>query len=175
MINPTCPYPTNINPLYPGGFQLSITKLPELSFFCQTASVPTISIPNVSQSTPFSQVNLPGDKIEFSPLEINFLIDETMGNYLGIYEWLKGMGFPTSNNEYSNFLNSQDPRLSEAAKVYSDGTLAILGSNYNTIKSIRIVDLIPVRLDSLEFNSTITELNPLIGRAIFTYSYYEFI
>lgn len=175
MANLTCPHPTNINPLQSNGFMLTIDKLPDLKYFCQSAAIPQLSFQAAPQANPFSQINLPGDKLEFGALNVNFMVDEHMGNYVAVYNWMKGLGFPKSNEQYSDFLDSQSQNLSESAKPFSDGTLSILGHNYSTVKSLRFVDLFPVSLSSVDFSSTNTDSNAVIGSASFLYTLYEFI
>ena len=48
----TCTLPENIIPLSPNGFMFSILKLPELSYFSQEVSVPSLSLPIVEVATP---------------------------------------------------------------------------------------------------------------------------
>src|SRR5687768_18400717 len=80
----TCPHPANINPLRTNGFNLSIQKIPEVTFFCQSAGIPQVSFGETHQANPFIDVKMPGDKLEYSPLSIRFMIDEEMKNYLSI-------------------------------------------------------------------------------------------
>ena len=171
----TCPIPTNLNPLSPNGFQFGITKIPEVSFFCQEVSIPEVSLPMATQSTPLSDSRVPGDKLEFGELTIQFLIDEDMGNYLALHNWIMGLGFPKDHNQYTKWL--RDHALLETSELqqgYSDGNLIILNSNNAPNKTIKFVDLFPTSLASLQFQSTISEINYLVGTASFGYTYYEF-
>ena len=54
----TCPFPDNITPLSPNGFMFNITKLPNLSFFCQQVNIPGITLGAPEQATPFSMQSL---------------------------------------------------------------------------------------------------------------------
>ena len=167
-----CPIPSTINPLTPNGFMLSIQKLPELSFFCQSAILPEISLGQVVQGTPFSDNQIPGDKIEFGELQVRFLVDDKMENYSGIFNWIKGLGFPESYDQYSDFISRQNNSMSDLANNYSDGTLGILNSNFQPVKSISFVDLYPTSLSSLEFTTTSTDIEYLTGVATFKYTYF---
>ena len=179
MANPNCPIPNNINPLSPTGFRLSITKLPDLTYFCQEANLPEVELPALQMPTTFSTIALPGDMIHFGDLVVQFLVDENLANYKGIFDWIKGLGFPEDFLQYQA-LAASDPLVSNSkfggmVNNYSDGTLEILGSQNTSTQTIRFRDLQPVSLSSLPFAATATDVNYLIGTATFRYTYYDFV
>lgn len=173
-----CPVPNNINPLSPTGFKLSISKLPEVEFFTQEVTLPDLTLGSIAVGTPFSMTGVPGDTLNFGDLTVNFLVDEKMENYTAIYDWLVGLGFPASWDQYQNFTTSQgtaqgiDPRFGRNALNYSDATLTILGNNNTPVKSISFVDVHPIGLSSLNFVANASDVNYLIGNAIFRYTYF---
>lgn len=172
----TCPIPANINPLQSNGFLFGIQKLPELSFFCQEVNVPELMLPLAEMATSLVNSRLPGDKPMFGDLTVNFLIDETMSNFVGIYDWLVGMGFPETSQQYADLIAARTDALNRnayAASV-SDATLQILNSSNNPVRTIRFIDLFPTSLSSLTLSSTTTDTQYLIGVATFGYTYYVF-
>jgi hypothetical protein len=173
MANLVCPNPSNTNFLSPNGFMLQIQKLPELFYFCQSTSLPAISLPAFRQSTTLSIAKISGETIEYDDLTVQFLIDENMANYNAIFDWIKGLGFPKNNDQYKNFLAEQNPNMSELAQSYSDGTLSVLDSSYNPVRSYNFVDLIPVSLTTIEFTNAASDVQYILGNATFSYSYYE--
>jgi len=171
-----CPVPDNINPLSPIGFRLDIEKLPNVSYFCQEATIPDISLSSIPVPTPLAQIQIPDTIINYGDLVVNFLIDEKMENYTALYNWVKGLGFPTDHQEYTDLLNQdQQPNKLELTKNYSDASLHILSSSNNVVKTIRFIDLMPISLASLQFGSNLTDVQYLQGNAIFRYTYYELI
>ena len=169
----SCPVPSNINPLTPNGFMFSITKLPGLSYFCQTVNIPSVSLGDFEQNTPFTTVPIPGERLEFGELNVEFLVDSNMDNYVAIYEWMKGLGFPIANDEFNNLVNGAQPADAGInAKLYSDGVLQILGNTNKPIRIIRFVDLTPMTLGSLTFTSSSSDVQYLVGSATFRYTYY---
>lgn len=171
----SCPMPTNINPLSPNGFQFSITKLPEVSYFCQEVNLPEVTLPETYQATPFSDAKIPGDKLQYGDLTIQFIIDEDMNNYMAIHNWITALGFPRDKGQYKKWLDDHDMlNDSELQKGYSDGILAILNNNNAPSRAISFVDMFPTSLGALNFLSTSTDVQYLIGTATFSYSYYEF-
>jgi len=183
MANPNCPIPNNINPLSPTGFRLSITKLPEISFFCQSATLPSMSLDPVEVGTPFSINKVPGELLSFENLTVNFIIDETMSNYSALWNWLAGLGFPQNYLQYQTLVttaaNSSTTASTPAIPAfgtlqgnYSDGSLVILGSNNEPVKTISFVDIHPIALGTIEFQSNVDDIQYLTGSATFGYTYY---
>ena len=74
-----CPVPDNINPLSPIGFRLDIEKLPEVSYFCQEATLPDVTINAVSVPTPLAAIQIPDTILQYGDLTVNFLVDEDVG------------------------------------------------------------------------------------------------
>lgn len=178
MANANCPIPSNINPLMPTGFQLSITKLPEVSFFCQQASIPEIELPAALMPTPFSMIGLPGDRISFGELTVTFIVDENLSNYKAVFNWIKGLGFPENYEQYTALV-AADPRgldgkFGGMVQEYSDATLGILGSNNLPTANVVFRNVQPISLSSLQFQANVTDIQYLTGVATFRYTYYDF-
>ena len=91
--------PTNINFLSPIGFKFQLNNFPEVNYFCQSATLPGISIGSISVPTPLKTIDLPGDEVAFEELSIRFIVDENMKNWLSIYDWIIGLGFPTKEGQ----------------------------------------------------------------------------
>ena len=168
--------PDNVNPLSPNGYMFALDRIPSLSYFCQEVALPSISLPDTIQNTPFSKVSLPGDQIDYGLLTIQFLVDDKMANYKAIHNWLVGLGFPENYKQYSDITNANlIPGKSEVARASSDATLMILGNDNNPIQTIQFTDCIPQNLESLTFTSTNQDVQYLIGSVTLSYSYYKFI
>jgi hypothetical protein len=172
----TCPIPANINPLQSNGFLFGIQKLPEISFFCQEATLPDLQAPPAEMETPLVVVPVPGEKLSFGDLAITFLIDEGMYNYVAVHNWMIGLGFPESHEQYKNFINSRINELSrnELLGGYSDGTLQILNSTNNATRTVRFVDLFPTSLQQITLQSTTQDTTYLAATATFRYTTYRF-
>jgi hypothetical protein len=172
----SCPLPSNINPLSPNGFNFTIQKIPSVNFFCQQVNLPGLTFGDPSFATPFASVPIPGDHITYDNLTVNFLIDEAMENYRAIWNWIIALGFPQSYDQYVTFINAdQSGVLNELAKNYSDGMLQILGASNTPVATVQFVDMFPVALDTVLFQSTNQDVPYIVGQATFRYSYYKFI
>lgn len=173
----TCPVPSDISPLQNNGFRFGIQKLPEVTFFCQEVTLPGLDLPAAEFSNPLVTTPIPGEKLSFGDLSIVFLIDSQMTNYVAVHNWLVGLGFPQSHDQYKNFISSRtdDLNRNELLAGYSDGTLSILNAYSKPIKSIEFVNLFPVSLSSIQLQSTVTDTVYLAGNANFRYTYYRFV
>jgi len=152
----------NRNLLSPVGFNFILTHSPEVDFYCNSANLPEISMGTAIQSTYLKNIDIPGDKIEYQDLVIQFLVDEEMENYLEIYNWMMSLGYPDSVRQTSN----------TRVRSYSDATLQILNSNFNPNGSINFKGLFPVSLSGLEFDATNADLEYFTAQAIFKYQIY---
>ena len=58
-----------------------------------------------------------GDKLTFGNLDISFIVDEYLENYITIHNWLLGIGFPKNRTQFTDFrsttANNQQLELEE--------------------------------------------------------------
>ena len=171
-----------VNLLSPNGFKFSITKLPDVTYNIQQVSLPQLSLGDYDFTNLFATLPIPGNRLTYDPLTIQFLVDEEMRNYISIYNWMIGLGVPESFEQYKSFIGSKDAStlnglgdVSELSKQYSSAVLQVLGSNNVAVKTIQFNDLFPISLESLNFQSTSTDVNYFIASATFRFSYYQFL
>ena len=72
----------NTDLLQSAKFIFSIPRLTTTQFFCQKVNVPGISSQNTVQATPFIDLPIPGDKMLYDQLDIEFLVDEELSSWL---------------------------------------------------------------------------------------------
>lgn len=167
--------PSQINPLSPNGFQFSVQKLPDITFFCQSANLPGIILGEPTFATPFSTQPIPGDTLSYEPLELQFLVDENMQNYRILYNWIVALGFPESYEQYINLKNNDNIGYSDLATNYSDATLQILDSNNQAIQTVQFYDVFPTNISSLQFASTNEDVQYLVGNVTFKFGWYKLL
>ena len=74
--------PTKFDYASPTQFKFTITKLPKVEFFCTAVNLPGITLEgNMAQETPLKDIPVPGDKLSYSPLSMDFMVDENLENY----------------------------------------------------------------------------------------------
>ena len=64
--------PTKLDYASPTQFKFSIIKLPKVEYFCTTANVPGITLGSSTQATPFKDIPIPGDKLDYETLNIQY-------------------------------------------------------------------------------------------------------
>ena len=162
---------TNKNMLSPLGFSFSIQRLPNMNFFVQSVTLPGISALTTEVPNPLKSVPLPSDKIEYSELEVTFKIDEDMNNYIEVFNWIRGLGFPDTFEQYKTL---EDQPSYTGGGIYSDATLTILSSAMNPNIRIDITDLFPVTLTPIEMSAIQGDVDYLEATATFRFLGYTF-
>lgn len=180
-ISPNFPNePENKNYLKPNSFRFMFSRLPNVEYFCQSTNLPKITLGTAHQPTPFVDVPHVGDKMEYDVLNITFMVDENMTNYLELYNWMVGLGFPKSHNQFANLINDPSKKFSGSEKMlesaaYSDASLFILNSSNNPIVEVKFYDAFPVSLEGLDFDLRIPTVAYFTGIATLRYKFYEIL
>lgn len=147
--------PENKNFLSPLGFKFQINKLPDMNFFVQSVVLPSIDVGNFDQPTPFRMMPTVGDHLEYGDLEVTFRVNESMSNYIEIFNWMMGIGFPDNFDQRKDV---QSQTIVSGQGLYSDATLTVLSSAMNPSVDILIKDLFPISLSSLRLDSTMVDV-----------------
>ena len=159
-VNVNLRQPSKMDYASPIQFRFKCTKLPEVEFTCQTANIPGISLGSATQPTPLVDIPIPGDKISFQSLDINFLVDENLNNYKEIHDWILGLGFPSNHTQFANLQSEgsdrfpgstagpvvpgvQTPQPLSDGGIYSDATLTVLNSKNIAKTEIRFENIYP--------------------------------
>jgi hypothetical protein len=158
--------PTNKNFLSPLGFDFRIKKLPTTNFFVTRTTIPGISLGVVESPTPFVKLPIPGDKIVFNDLQVTFKIDEDMKNYLEIFNWMMGLGFPEKFDQYAVLKNKA---RGSGDGIYSDGILTILTSAMNPNIEFSFRNVFPYSLTDVDFNTSSADVEYLEATVGFRY------
>ena len=185
--------PTKLDYASPTQFKFTIIKLPKVEYFCTTANVPGVTMGSSAQATPFKDVPIPGDKLEYDTLNIQFLVDENLENYREIHGWMTGLGFPKDHSQFRSLQAAGSDRYptttredlskeigdvvkqtSDDGGLYSDATLFILTSKNNSNIEVRFRDIYPISLSGLDYNQQATDVNYLTASVTFQYKIYEF-
>lgn len=158
----------NRNFLQPTQFLFTLNKTPKVSFYSNTSNIPSMTLGLVNHPTPLTDLFEPGDKITFEDFNLRFLVDENLENYLEIYKWIKGLGYPESLDQIYELQRSE-------GGLYSDGTLQILNSNQRPNFMVKYYDMFPYGLTTLLFDSSLTDSDPFTAEVKFKYTYFEIV
>ena len=172
MADPFANQIQNRNFLAPVGFKFTLAKYPKVSFFSNSARIPELSLGTAIQPSYLKDIDIPGEKLTYGDLTIRFLVDENMQNYMAMHNWLKGIGFPETPQQFKD-QTTNDDGVRDEKEVFSDGSLHILNSNFKDVAIVRFNDLFPVGLTSLEFDATETDINYFTAEAVMRYTVYN--
>ena len=167
----------NRNYLSPVGFKFVITKAPKADFFSNSASIPGINLGFALQSNYLRDIPVAGDKLTFDDFTLSFFVDENLENYMEVQNWLRGLGYPDSVQEFINLKNDDkytpDPSAKNALNEYSDATLIVYNSNFNEIVKVKFRDVFPVSLSTINFDASAGDIDYVTADATFKYSIYD--
>jgi hypothetical protein len=169
--------PANPNFLHPNKFQLNFGRVPNIQYFCQTVSVPGISMSEIIRSTPFVDIYSPGEKAIYDILNVTFIVDEELKAWLEIHDWIRAMTFPTDFKEYkqldklNNYANSQKDSFPQ----FSDATLTLLSSSNIPIYSFKFKNAFPVTLSTFVISTNESPDTIITADATFRYEFYDVI
>jgi len=189
--SPLSRQPTKLDYASPTQFRFMLNQLPKVEFFTTATNLPGITLSEAVQNTPFKDIPMPGNKLDYGDLEVTFICDEYLENYTSLHEWLLAFGFPKNREQFSTFRSTTsnaptDTRgsnkdigvvgASTALKgMFSDATLTILSNKNNPIVEVRYADIFPTALSGLEFNQNATDVEYISATATFKYKLYEII
>ena len=167
----------NRNFLSPTGFKFNLKRSPGVAFFCNQANIPDLNLGVTEQPTYLRDIPTPGDKLDFGDLNLRFLVDEDLTNFMEIQNWLRGLGYPETVQEFRDLEKSGTIPVRDYVQsgqdVYSDGSLQILSSNLNAKFNVKFRDLFPTSLTTLTFDATDTDIEYFTADVTFKYTLYE--
>ena len=185
--SPMARQPEQLDYASPTQFRFGINQLPKVEFFTVAANLPGISAGTVTQATPFKDIPLMGEKMEYENLSISFIVDEYLENYISLHNWMVGIGFPENREQFRTFrdVTSNTPagggtptvdRIGSATAdraMYSDAFLQILSNKNNPIVEVNFENAFPISLSALDFTQTATDVEYMTASAEFAYQIYE--
>tara|TARA_R100001082_G_scaffold110804_1_gene91845 strand:+ start:317 stop:880 length:564 start_codon:yes stop_codon:yes gene_type:complete len=155
--------PADDNYLLNNAFRFNLQRTPTVTYFCQRAAIPQLSFNIIEQPTRFgAKVYKAGTSYEYSELEIEFIVDERMRNWLELHDWMRSL----SNAEDASEFIPYEQQTSTAEII-------VLTSAYKPYLAVTFKDVFPTSLGQINFDSTISETEPVISSATFRYSTYS--
>ena len=190
MVTATSPLarqPDQLDYASPTQFRFGIHQLPKVEFFTVSANLPGISAGTATHATPFKDIPIMGEKIDYSNLSISFIVDEYLENYISLHNWMIGIGFPKDREQFRTFrdVTSNTPADGGIPSVdligsatpdkamYSDAFLQILSNKNNPILEVSFENAFPISLSALDFTQTATDVEYMVATAEFAYQIYE--
>jgi len=147
----------NYNLAKNNNYKLEITNAPELNFFIQSCTLPTVSMSGKESSIRHHQANAPGNYVVYSEFNCVILMDEDFQNYIYLHNWLR------------DFIDMDDYR-----NLIRNINLHILSANKQNIIVFEFFGAFPTNLASISFDSAITDSQIITFDVEFTYQYFTF-
>lgn len=149
----------NRNPALQTSFKLEIPGYETVNYFVQSTELPAITSGGVDAPYQNHATNVPSNRIEFDPLNLNFLVDEDFANYEALFAWMV------------DIIRTEPVVPSQMKNL----TLHITNSSKVHKMSIRFHKAYPTMLSSIPLDSSVTDPTALICSASFRYQYFEII
>ena len=155
-------------------FKFNLAKFPKVDFFSNSAIIPVLNLELAQQASYLKNIAVPGERLTYGDFTLRFLVDENMENYISVYNWLTGLGFPETTKEFADIIKDKDGQR-DPKEAFCDGTLRILNSNYREVAKVKFKDLFPISLSSLDFDATNTDVQFFTAEATFKYTIYDLV
>jgi len=168
----------NRNFLSPTGFKFTLVREPKVAFFCNQANIPDLNLGIAIQPTYLKELPTPGDSISFGDLNLRFIVDENLENYMAIQNWIRGLGFPERISQFAELERraiTEKNYSNHPQNVYSDGTLQILTSSQIPNFQVKFRDLFPYSLTTMTFDATDVDIDYFTAEVSFKYTIYDIV
>lgn len=163
---------TNKNFLSPIGFVFLLERARKTSFLCQKATIPNMSLGEVPIPTPgMVPIPIEGNMV-YGDLEVEFIVDEDLRNYMEIHNWMRALGTPQNYGERDVWNRENRAHASDDPR-YSDATLQVLNNNNLANFDVLFKSLFPTNLSGIPFDVTGNDNQFLTATATFKYVLFE--
>ena len=181
--------PTKLDYAAPTQFRFLINQLPKVQYFTTACNIPGISLNEATYSTPLKDIPIMGEKLSYEDLNISFIVDENLENYIEMHTWLTGIGFPKDRSQFRDF-RSTTSNMSTSTKgtskdigdvkattpemaMTSDAVMTVLTNKNNPVVECRFRDVFPTSLSGLTYSQNNTDVDYLTAEVKFKYTIYE--
>ena len=198
-VNPLARQPSTFDYSQNNQFKIYLPIFPTTEWFVVRANIPGVSMSQASQYTPFVDVAVVGDKLQYDNFNMSFVVDESLENYMEMYNWVKNIGFPFSGADQFNRLERPDnidrsrsskvsikrmksdtTDTSAAAEVstsdrnlYTDIQMSILTSKNNPVANVIMYDAFPLSLSNIEYSQQETDIVYATCEVSFAFSWFD--
>lgn len=156
--------PDNVNFLSPVGFKFTCDALPTVTYFCQSANIPGVSLSPVEISTPFNPHYVAGDRLDYEELNMRIMVDENMKNFIEVYDWVKEMSISENFEQYET---------RKKKGLNTQGVLTVLtGSNVPQIE-VHFKNMFPISISGLQFDIGAADITYITADISFRYNSYS--
>ena len=164
--------PDNLNYLSNIIFLLTMDDAPHLTWFCQASNIPGVSIDAVEIFNPHATVPVAGSRVNFEELSVRFIVDEHMKNWTEIYDRIIALGLAEGHEKYRK-LKADGSNPTARGGTVSTIVLTLLTSAMNPQMEFHFYDAFPINVSSIDFDSSVADVEFFTATATFRYVNYE--
>jgi len=174
--------PSNLDFARTTQFRFDILKVPNTQYHITEVNLPGIAFGgDAIMNTRYTSMPFMGDTIDFSPLELTFMVQENLENWREIHEWMTGIGFPKSPQQFADAIADSEVektvqrrgKLVSPNVLTSDATLTIMTNKNNPVIQVDFKNIYPTSLSGLQFNTQDTDSTPMTASVTMNYDLYE--
>ena len=188
--------PTTFDYSQSNQFKIYLPIFPTTEWFVVSANIPGVTLGQASQYTPFVDIAVVGDKLEYDNFNMTFIVDEKLINYQEMLNWTYNIGFPFSRTQFNaqdrpdNMNRGGHKRVRHTTtsmtegntnvlknasdrNLYTDIMLTILTSKNNPVVNVHIYEAFPVSLSSIEYNTQETDTGYATCTVEFAFTWFE--
>ena len=189
-INATHRQPTVFDYSQSNQFKIFLPIFPTTEWFVVRANIPSVTLGVADQYTPFVRIQQVGDHITYGDFNMTFIVDESLKNYMEMYDWVKNIGFPFEHAQFNvldrpDFANRSggqkyNPESDTYSKkndqdLYTDINLQILTAKNNLIATCEVYEAFPTSLGTIEYSQQETDMTYATCDVGFAYSWFDVI
>ena len=152
--------PENTNLLQPTKYILTFPEVPDMIYFCQKANIPGISLGQALQETPNLDLFHSGTKLSYNTFDISFLVNEDLSAWTTIYNWMKD-------------LSSVEASYAKRKEGRKQAVLTVMSNQNNPKLRVKLMNLFPLSLSDLEFDTTLSAEEHITATVSFRYDWFE--
>jgi len=157
----------------PTQFRFDILKVPNTQYFATEVNLPGIAFSgDAIMNSRYKSMPFMGDTLDFSPLELSFLVQENLKNYREIHDWMTGIGFPKTPQQFADAVAEEGGNKNPNV-LTSDATLTIMTNKNNPVIRVLFRNIYPTSLSGLQFDTKDTAADGLTAAVTFNYDLYE--
>ena len=152
--------PENTNFLQPTKYVLTFPEVSDMIYFCQKANIPGISLGQALQETPNLDLFHSGTKISYNTFDVTFLVNEDLSAWTTIYNWMKD-------------LSSVEASYAKRKEGKKQAVLTVMSNQNNPKLRVKLMNLFPLSLSDLEFDTTLSAEEHITATVSFRYDWFE--
>jgi len=155
---------------------LTFDRIGSVQYFCTSVNIPGVNLGQAPFQTPLLDVYVPGNKITYNPFSIRFNVDEKLDSWQALHAWFRAIASPEGFDERNRLTAQQNiQKQYQGLKSYSDATLTVLSALNNPILRIQYINVFPITLSDIIFDTTQSADNIIQADAVFVFDYFNFL